>query len=260
MTELLVERLTISRGSRHVLSDISLRVGKRERVAIIGPNGAGKTTFMRAILGLLPVAKGDILLDGVSTQKLAPMQRAAIVAWLPQQALAEEPITATEFVQAARFRFQEANHVAREAAVRALQKVGAADWANSLITRLSGGEQQRVALAALFAQEAKLLLADEPANHLDPAQQAGAWRLLGQAAATSTIMVITHDVNLISLLGDLSQTRVVAFNRGQIAFDLMASDSTLTQRLCDLYGMEMQVYGQPGRQVIVPRVPVEIPT
>ena len=243
-----------------MLDEISLRVRDRERVAVIGPNGAGKTTLMRAILGLLPMEEGEILLDGVSTQKLSPMERAAKVAWLPQQALVEEPITAVEFVQAARFRFQEANRVARDAAFRALQSVGAAQWANSLITRLSGGEQQRVALAALFAQEATLLLADEPANHLDPAQQACAWRLLGQAATFGTIMVITHDVNLVPLLGELSRTRVVALNRGRIVFDVMANDSSLTERLCELYGIEVQVYGQSGHRVIVPKGALEVPT
>jgi iron complex transport system ATP-binding protein len=253
VTELQVEHLTISRGSRCVLQDLSLHVRSRERVAVVGPNGSGKTTLLRAILGLLPVAKGHIFLDGVPTQQLRPLERAAKLAWLPQQALAEEPITALEFVRAARFRFQETSHAARGAALRALQSVGAEDWADSPVTCLSGGEQQRVALAALFAQEATLLLADEPANHLDPAQQASAWRLLERAAASSTVLVVTHDINLVPLLGELSDTRVVALNHGRIAFDVMASDMSLPDLLCKLYGIEMQVFGSPGYRVIVPR-------
>jgi iron complex transport system ATP-binding protein len=257
VTELDVDHLTVSRGSCRVLDDVSLKVSSRERVAIIGPNGAGKTTLLRAILGLLPAENGRVLLDSVSTWQLSPMQRAAMVAWLPQQALAQEPITALDFVQAARFRFRESDHAARDASLLTLKRVGADQWAHRLITRLSGGEQQRVALAALFAQEATLLLADEPANHLDPAQQVSAWRLLAAAACNCAVVVITHDINLVPLLGDALQTRIVALNRGRVEFDVPASDPSLPERLCRLYGIGMQAFGQAGRRVIVPTAVTE---
>jgi len=259
VTQLDIQGLVVSRGSRQILDNITLRVENLERVAVIGPNGAGKTTLMRAILGLLPADSGSILLDGFPTLKLTPLKRAAKVAWLPQQALAEEPISAIEYIRAARFRFGEGDLAARDAALSALKIMGADEWANRLITQLSGGEQQRVALAALFAQEASLLLADEPANHLDPAQQASVWRLLARAATSSSIIVITHDINLVPLLGDLSKTRIVALNQGRIAFDLVANDSSLPNRLRELYGIEMQVYGDGGQRVILPKVSSECP-
>ena len=252
MTELNVDHLVVSRGSRRVLHDISLKVQNLERVAIIGPNGAGKTTLMRAILGLIRADSGSITLDDTPTWRLNPLRRAEMVAWLPQQALVDEPITALEFVQAARYRFREAHRVARDAAVLALSRVGADGWARRPITGLSGGEQQRVALAALFAQEASLLLADEPANHLDPAQQMSVWRLLGQATSTCSVIVITHDINLVPLLGDSSRTRVVALNQGRIEFDLFANDSSLAGRMSKLFGIAMQVYETSGHRVIVP--------
>ncbi len=258
MTELDVNHLTVLRGSRRVLDDVSLKVSSRERVAIIGPNGAGKTTLLRAILGLLAAESGRVLLDLVSTWQLSPMQRAAMVAWLPQQALAHEPITALDFVQAARYRFRESEQATRDASLLVLKRVGADQWAHRLITRLSGGEQQRVALAALFAQEAALLLADEPANHLDPAQQVDAWRLLAAAARTCAVVVITHDINLVPLLGDASQTRIVALNRGRLEFDVPASDPLLPERLGRLYGIGMQAFGQAGRRVIVPAAVTEL--
>ncbi len=259
MTLLEIQELVVSRGARRVLDEITLSVASRERVAVIGPNGAGKTTLMRAILGLLSVESGNILLDGLPTRKLTALERAAKVAWLPQQALADEPISAIEFIRAARFRFGEGDRAACDAALSALKRVGADAWAQRLVTQLSGGEQQRVALAALFAQEAKLLLADEPANHLDPAQQASAWRLLTQAAATSAIVVITHDINLVPLLGDPSQTRIVALNRGRIAFDVRANDPSLPRRLHELYGIEMQEYGEGAGRVILPKISTECP-
>lgn len=235
-----------------MLDEVSLKIGERDRVAIIGPNGAGKTTLMRAILGIIPPQSGEILLDSVSTWQLSALERAAKVAWLPQQALAEEAITALEFVQVARFRFRESQRAGRDASLSALARVGAEQWAHRLVTRLSGGEQQRVALAALFAQEAGLLLADEPANHLDPAQQVSAWKLLAAAASSGAVIVITHDVNLVPLLGDGSRTRVVALDRGRIEFDVPANDWSLPERLCQLYGIDMRAYGSPGHRVIVP--------
>jgi iron complex transport system ATP-binding protein len=260
VTLLEIQKLVVSRGRHRVLDDITLSVQSRERVAVIGPNGAGKTTLMRAILGLLPADGGNVLLDGVPTLKLTALERAERVAWLPQQALLDEPISALEFIRAARFRFGEGDRAARDAALHALKRVGADEWAQRLITQLSGGEQQRVALAALFAQEANLLLADEPANHLDPAQQASAWRLLTETAASSAIIVITHDINLVPLLGDPSQTRIVALNRGRVAFDILANDPDLPRRLCDLYGIEMQAYAEGPGRVIFPKITSGCPT
>jgi iron complex transport system ATP-binding protein len=242
-----------------VLDNLTLSVENHERLAVIGPNGAGKTTLMRAILGLLPVDSGNILLDGSPTRKLSAKERAARVAWLPQQALADEPISAIEFIRSARFRFGEGDREARAAAQRALKRAGADEWAHRLITQLSGGEQQRVALAALFAQEANLLLADEPANHLDPAQQASAWRLLAEAAASSAIIVVTHDINLVPLLGNPAQTRIVALNRGRIDFDILANDPSLPKRLGELYGIEMQEHGEGVTRVILPKISSECP-
>jgi iron complex transport system ATP-binding protein len=120
------------------------------------------------------------------------------------------------------------------------------------VTQLSGGEQQRIALAALLAQESQTLLADEPANHLDPAQQVVVWRLLGRIAASGTMIVVTHDINWVPWLGDLAATRVVALKQGQLMFDLKADDALLPARLSELYGIEMFALEANGQRVIVP--------
>jgi len=254
VTDIFVDRLGVNRGSRRVLDEVTLRVRPGERVAIVGPNGAGKTTLMRAILGLQNATSGRVTLDGEPTLELTPRQRAAKIAWLPQQALVDEPISALEFVQAARYRMHESPEAAKVAALRALDSVGAKEWVERVITHLSGGEQQRVALAALLAQEASALLVDEPANHLDPAQQVSVWGLLSRVAENCSIVVITHDINLVPLLGDVARTRIVALRRGHIAFDTVANDPALPERLCELYETQMRVYGQDGHRVILPCV------
>lgn len=255
MTVISIEHAGINRGGQCILNDVSLRVERGDRIALIGPNGSGKTTLLRAILGLVPLAQGRILLDGEPVARLASLDRAARVAWLPQQALADEAITTLEFVLAARYRFTEPRPVAVAAALRALTCIDAEAWASRLVTQLSGGEQQRIALAALLAQESRTLLADEPANHLDPAQQVVVWKLLGQLAASGTMIVVTHDINWVPWLGDLAATRVVALKQGQLLFDVKANDDRLPARLSELYGIEMLALEVDGQRVIVPTKP-----
>jgi ABC-type cobalamin/Fe3+-siderophores transport system ATPase subunit len=81
MTVISIEHAGINRGRQCVLNDVSLRVERGDRIALIGPNGSGKTTLLRAILGLVPLAQGQILLDGDPVARLASFQRAARVAW-----------------------------------------------------------------------------------------------------------------------------------------------------------------------------------
>jgi iron complex transport system ATP-binding protein len=181
MTEPLdIRSLGVRAGSKSLLEGIDLKVGERDFVALIGPNGAGKTTLLRAALGLAVPAEGSVSLGGHDPRKLRGRERAALAAWLPQQALAAEPITALELVTAARFRFSESHADSRRAAHMALARVGASEFALRPVTQISGGEHQRVALAALIAQEAPLMLLDEPANHLDPGQQIGIYKLIGE--------------------------------------------------------------------------------
>ena len=252
MSTIKIENVSVRCGPQPILNDISLRINPGDKVALIGPNGAGKTTLLRAILGLLPLSAGHIMLDGKACNEFAPTERAAHLAFLPQQALADEPITALEYVAAARFRFRETRVATRDAALHALQQVDVQDFASRPITQLSGGEQQRVALAALLAQEAKVILADEPANHLDPAQQVVVWTLLGQVATSGTLLVVTHDINWVTWLGPLHRTRVVALKHGQVAFDTWAHDETLPQRLSQLYGTAMMSCNESQQRVIVP--------
>jgi len=255
VTAISIEDVAVQSRSQRVLEGISIRIDCGDRVVLIGPNGAGKTTLLRAILGLVPLSTGRILIDGQANHALSPQERAAKIAWLPQQALADEAITTLEYVAAARFRFRESRRSAHAAALRALGRVDAEPWASRLVTQLSGGEQQRVALAALLAQESRILLADEPANHLDPAQQVAIWGLLGQFATSGTMVVVTHDVNWVSWLGPLSGTRIMALKQGRVAFDVMASDVSLTDRLSELYGIRMRAHGDLHDRVIFSAVP-----
>ena len=254
MSELRVVDLSVQAGARSLLDRVTLRVRKGEFVALIGPNGAGKTTLLKTALGLRAPSSGSVHLDEALVGSLESRKRAALIAWLPQHIRAEEPVTALESVAAARYRFRESHAQARRAAERALARVAASQYAERRVTELSGGERQRVAFACLVAQEAEILLFDEPANHLDPGQQLDVYRLLGELWREGrSILCINHDVNLLHQLGDPERVRVVGLRAGRLVFDVPFSAASLPQQLADLFGIQMDSVQSGEQRFFVPR-------
>lgn len=250
MTVLELTDITVRARSRILLDHVRLRVGAGEFVALLGPNGAGKTTLLRSALGLVPPATGSVTVDGSDVRALSPRDRARALAWLPQQPFVPEPVPALEAVLAARYRFDETAAQAASAARRALARAGAAELAPALLSELSGGEKQRVALAALLAQEARVLLLDEPANHLDPAQQAETYALLGALAAEGQgILCVTHDVNLLAHVR--VTPRVAGLRAGELRFECRHDAAELPLRLEELFGVRMHALEAHGRRIIV---------
>ncbi|MEI9937203.1 MAG: metal ABC transporter ATP-binding protein [Pseudomonadota bacterium] len=246
--------LSVRLGGRTLLDRITLSLAPGEFAALIGPNGAGKTTLLKTALSLRAPSSGSVrLADSVATE-LDARRRAALIAWLPQHIRAEEPVTSLDSVAAARFRFRESHAQSRRAAERALDRVGARQYAERRVTELSGGERQRVAFACLVAQEASILLFDEPANHLDPAQQLDVYRLLGELWREGrSILCINHDVNLLHQVGDAARVRVVGLRAGRVAFDTPFDAPALPAQLGELFGVGMDALVSAGQRVIVPR-------
>jgi iron complex transport system ATP-binding protein len=254
MAELEFLAVSVKIGERVLLDGVTLRVERGDFVALIGPNGAGKTTLLKVALALRAPTAGNVRLNQQSLSELHARARAAEIAWLPQHIRADEPLTGLETVAAARFRFRESHAKSQAAALRALARVGANDYAARPVTELSGGERQRVAFACLVAQEAKTLLFDEPANHLDPAQQLEVYRLLGELWREGrTIVCINHDVNLLNHLGQAESVRVVGLRAGRIAFELPFADTALPAQLGALFQVEMDSIQGSEQRLIVPR-------
>jgi len=184
--------------------------------------------------------------------RLSARARAAHLAWLPQHATLNEPLTALETVAVARYRFREAHEQSLAAARDALERAGALGFLDRRVTELSGGERQRVALAALLAQQTPLLLVDEPANHLDPAQQIEAYELLGRCLREGLgLLCVTHDVNLLAHVGDGDRIRVIGIGGGRVSFELEYSAPELPAELGRLFGIGMRAVDLDGRRLIV---------
>jgi iron complex transport system ATP-binding protein len=254
MSELQFVDLSVRVRALALLDRVTLRVGKGELIALIGPNGAGKTTLLKTALGLRVPSSGSVTLAGVPVAALDARKRAALIGWLPQHVRAEEPVTGLQSVAAARYRFRESHARSVRAAERSLSRVGASQYAERRVTELSGGERQRVAFACLLAQEAEILLFDEPGNHLDPAQQLDVYRLLGELWREGrTILCINHDVNLLHQVGDAGRVRVVGLRAGRLELDAPFVAPELPARLGDLFGVELDSLESAGRRFFVPR-------
>lgn len=191
MTLLELEALQVDLGGARVLENVSLSLAPGEVLGLIGPNGAGKTTLMRAALGLIP-HQGDS-----SLARLPAEDRARAAAWLPQRREIAWPVTVESVVGLGRLPHRAGPERDAKAVTAALERMGLSEFRHRIATRLSGGEQARVHLARALAQEAPLLLADEPIAGLDPGHQLDAMALFSALAAEGRgVVVALHDLGL----------------------------------------------------------------
>ena len=194
-----VHRLTVSYGGRPVLWDVDATFPAGALSAIVGPNGAGKSTLLRASLGLVPVDAGHARVLGEPAR--SALRR---VAYVPQRDAVDWdfPITVREVVEMGRYPrvgwFRRLGADDRAAVDEALERVGMAAFARRQIGRLSGGQRQRVFLARALAEEAPVLLMDEPFAGVDARTEAALLDLLGELrAAGHSVVVVHHDLGTV---------------------------------------------------------------
>jgi iron complex transport system ATP-binding protein len=232
-----LEQVTL--GAR--LVDLSLTIRAGERIAIVGPNGAGKSSLLRLLLGLERPDSGAVRLGDRLVNDLSARERARLVSWLPQRLTIPVHFRALDITSAAPLARGESPAKAEQIARSALSEQGASDLAERYADSLSGGELQRVLLAAVLAQDTPLILVDEPANHLDPFHQLATYSYLRTLKSRGkTLVVVTHDVSLLSELGELGETRVLGLSSGKCWIDTSADDPELPARLSDLFRVEIR--------------------
>ncbi len=203
-----------------VLDGVDLRVEPREFVAVVGPSGSGKTTLLGLLAGLDRPTSGTVRLDGVDLGTLDEDGRARLraekVGFVFQTFQLLPTLTALENVLVPLELAGAADGRARERAVSLLERVGLGDRMDHYPAQLSGGEQQRVAIARAFANEPKILFADEPTGNLDAETGATIVELLFELnrESTTTIVLVTHDLALASRAG-----RVIRIAGGRIVED-----------------------------------------
>jgi iron complex transport system ATP-binding protein len=207
-SSLLAQEVGVVTGGRWLLREVDLAVSPGEVVALVGPNGAGKSTLLRALAGDVALASGRVLIDGRPVESYRPHDLALRRAVLPQQTIVQFAFTVREIVEMGRGPRRGQDDEAVVAAV--LAKTETDHLADRPYPFLSGGEQARVTLARVLAQEAPIVLLDEPTAALDLRHQQLVMRLARAIAAAGGIVVtVLHDLNLaanfadrIALLGD----------------------------------------------------------
>jgi zinc/manganese transport system ATP-binding protein len=253
-----LDRAEVRLGGRPILHDVSLRIGEGEFVAVLGPNGAGKSTLMRAILGLVPLAAGQISVLGSS-----PAQARVKVGYLPQRQAFDEStrVRGIDLVQlgldgtrwgvpvalSAQARARRRSERAR--VVEVVELVGAGAYAHRPIGELSGGEQQRLLIAAALVRRPQLLILDEPLDSLDLPNQAAVAGLVRRisSAENVAVLLVAHDVN--PLLGYLDR---VVYLAGGGALAGSVQEVITTEQLTALYGAPIEVLKTAdGRLVVV---------
>lgn len=204
MTRLEGIDLELGYGRRPVVSGVDLALGSGEFAVLIGPNGAGKSTLLRALAGLLLPRRGGVFLDGRDLRRIPARQRARRIACFLAGRSVPEGLTVAELVGMARYPwrgpFGAPGPKDGAAVARALERCGAADLAERPFHTLSSGERRRVLLARSLAQEAELLLLDEPAVNLDAAHRLEFFGLLRRWVDDEGggVLAVTHDLNLAS--------------------------------------------------------------
>ena len=253
--QLQVIDLNLALGGRQILQAINLSMKTGEALALVGPSGAGKTTLLRAILGLQRIPAGKIMINGRDLQRLSGRERASQMGWLPQMGMVAEPIAVTDLVAAARFRFDEPRPTTLAAVHTALASCGIDRLGRQAVNTLAGGELQRVAVAALIAQDPETFLLDEPSNHLDLRRQRDLYQLFGrQWRAGRGLIVITHDINLLATLGassDHVRIRVVGMREGSLRWELPFDDPALPDALQDLLELRLHAIEIEGQRCII---------
>ncbi len=201
-TMLKINDLSVSYAGRPVLLNLSLEVQKGEILALIGPNGAGKSTLIRAISGVTPAEKGQVIIDGTNLLSISETARARLIGVVPQATSLPPAFTVWETVLLGRTPYLnflgQISAKDEEIARCALAKVDALDFAERRVGELSGGEKQRVLLARALAQSTPVLLLDEPTTHLDLQHQIGLLELVHKLAGEEklTVIIALHDLNL----------------------------------------------------------------
>lgn len=249
-----IDRLSVSyRPGMPVLRELSLEVTAGEWLGLLGPNGAGKSTLLKAIAGLVEHT-GAIRLRGVDAASLRHRDRARCVAFVPQEPVIPPGMTVTEYVLLGRT--PHLPYLGTEGrgdltmAASALSLLELEPFADRSMSALSGGERRRVVLARAIAQQADILLLDEPTGALDIGQGQNALELIGYLRDERPMTIITamHDLTLAGQFAD----RLLLMAGGRIVADGPAAQVLTAEYIREFYQANVEVVSVNSGVAVLP--------
>jgi iron complex transport system ATP-binding protein len=242
--------ITVFRGGRRIIEDVTLNCKAGQFTAILGPNGAGKTTLLRVMSGEMVPNAGTVCLAGRHMQGYSASELARKRSVLSQSRSVGFAYTAREVVALGRFSHGPYDPDGPERVAHAFELVGASHLASRRYDSLSGGEAVKIDVARSLAQESLVVLLDEPTNHLDARVQYDVLALFHRLTEHGIVVVAAlHDLNHAALFAD----RVVLMNEGEVVAEGLPAivlEPTLLQRV---FGMPCSlIRTAEGRRFIVP--------
>jgi len=202
MTPLLkADMLSVTIADKVLLSDISFQIQHGDYLCILGANGAGKSTLLKLLMGIIKPSHGSLYLNQISLEQLTQKQLAQHMSYVPQAHGRQLNFIVNDFIKMARYpyhtAFSEWQAVDKNAFDHAIEVTAVTPFLDRQMTTLSGGEVQRVMIAAALCQQTPLLLLDEPTSFLDPHHQVEVHQLIRtlNQQHNITIIEVSHDVN-----------------------------------------------------------------
>ena len=237
-----VERLSFSYGEREVLKQVSFSAENGQFISVLGPNGVGKSTLFRCMLGLLRPAEGSVTIDGQAVSALSSAELARRVAYIPQSHNPVFNYTVFDMVlmgtTAQLGRFSAPGAAQTALAESALERLGIAHLRDRGYAELSGGERQLVLIARAIAQQAKILVMDEPSASLDFGNKMRVMQTVkGLAREGYAVIQSTHDPDQAYFYSD----RILALHEGQVLAWGSPRDVINCDVVSRLYGVETEV-------------------
>lgn len=196
-----VRQLAVSLHDKTLLAEIDLKLEKGDYLAVVGPNGAGKSTLLKALIGIIKVDAGSIFYQDKSLADYSQRALARLVSYVPQSSGRELPFAVEEFIKMSRYAHQSAlsqwQPEDQEAVEDALRITNTAQFRHRQMSTLSGGESQRVMIAAALSQQTPIMLLDEPTSYLDPHHQVEVHQLIVRLNRELgiTVIEVSHDIN-----------------------------------------------------------------
>lgn len=254
-----VDHVSVIRDGRYLVEDVSFTCDEGANIALIGPNGAGKSTVLKLLAGDIAPDNGEIRFFGKLLPRYRPVELARYRAVLPQQTVIQFAYRVEEIVAMGRAPLPPASREDEEAAVdAALAASESLHLRERIFPQLSGGEQGRVSLSRVLAQETPVLLLDEPTAALDVRHQHQIMQVANRIAEEGgTVISVIHDLNLAFAYA----TRIGVMHEGRlVAFDTPWGIAK-TDLLSDVFDFPLHVMRHPAipHPLVVP-LNCELPT
>jgi iron complex transport system ATP-binding protein len=253
LTLLECEKLICGYHGKPVLDSVSFSAGAGEAIALLGPNGSGKSTLLKTLCGTLRPLGGRAALQGIELGQLTPREIARRVAYVPQDENVSFPFSVRDMVTMGRLAVSTGLRDTPEdiaMATVAMEKADCLALESRSVMELSGGERQRAWIARALAQDAKLLLLDEPTSHLDVSHQISVCELIkGLTRMGHGALIAVHDLNLATRFA----TRVIVLSGGVVALDAPLDEAMASPVLDRAYDVRFErIRTSDGRTILVP--------